>query len=122
MLTPRTAVLSIDRTTPFNPAAFIGNAWTIWRGPADGTGLDGDEEQDERSLALTTIDLTTVRIETMLTEGERLITGEERLTRLKEKNHIRLDAKVFQTLWQNQHLHPRELEGDGEREHPLHLL
>ena len=86
-------VIPIDRSTAFNPAEFIGKGWTI-------------EEQDERSLALTEVDLTVIRFETMLKDGETRINGEEKLRRLKKAGHIRLDAKVFQTLWENQHLIP----------------
>ncbi len=91
----------IDRTTPFNPAKFLGEGWSIWRGPANGDGLSGDEEQDERSLALTEVDLSKVRFETCLRDGEPRINGEEKLKRLREAGHIRLDAKVFQSLWEH---------------------
>src|SRR3989338_11561395 len=36
----KSGVMIIDRTTPFNPAEFIGDSWTI-------------EEEDKRALALT---------------------------------------------------------------------
>ena len=99
-------VITINRTRPFNPAEFIGEGWSIWRGPADGNGLEGDEEQDERSLKLTEVNFSKVRLETCLKGGESSVKGEEKLKRLKETNCIRLDAKIFQTLWQNQHLIP----------------
>jgi hypothetical protein len=81
-------IISIDRTKPFDPAAFISEGWTI-------------EEQDENALALTGIDLAKIRFETTLN-----ITGEEKLKRLKKAGHIRLDAKIFQTLWENKSLIP----------------
>jgi hypothetical protein len=86
-------VIPIDRSKPFNPAKFIGEGWTI-------------EEQDERSLALAEIDLTSIQFEHMLSQGETWIMGEDKLRRPKDAGHIRLDAKVFQTLWENQHLIP----------------
>lgn len=86
-------MLSIDRSKPFDPVAFIGKGWSI-------------AEQDERSLALPEIDLSQVCFETMLHEGESSIGGEEKLKRLKTSGHIRLDAKVLQTLWENQRLIP----------------
>lgn len=52
----RKNILFIDRSIPFNPAKFIGAGWTIWRGPADGDGLSGEEDHDERSLAIMEID------------------------------------------------------------------
>lgn len=86
-------IIFIDRSTPFNPAKFIGKGWTI-------------EEEDERALALTEVDISSVRLWSMLREGEPEIVGEDNLKRLKNAGHIRLDAKVFQMLWENQHLIP----------------
>ena len=86
------AILTVDRTKPFDPT-FVGNGWTI-------------DEQDERSLALAELDLTKVRFETMLKDGETRITGEEKLKRLKEAEFVRLDARIFQTFWENQYLIP----------------
>ena len=100
------AVIPINRLTPFNPAEFLGKDWSIWRGSANGDGLSGEEELDERSLAITELNLSQVQLVTCLNEGEERIAGEERLERLKENNFIRLDANVFLTLWQNQHLIP----------------
>jgi hypothetical protein len=85
----RKVVLSVNRSRPFNPAELIGEGWTI-------------EEQDERSLALTEVELSSLRFETCLKDGEQYITGEERLRRLKEAGQIRLDAKVFEALRQEQ--------------------
>lgn len=86
-------IIPIDRSKRFNPAKFIDEGWKI-------------EEEDERSLALTEIDLTAVRFESMLKDGENRVQGEEKLARLKTAGHIRLDARIFQTLWENQHLIP----------------
>mgnify|MGYP001574659035 FL=1 len=105
-ITVQSSILPIPRAIPFNPAEFLGSGWSIWKGPADGDGLSGEEEQDERSLAITELDLSRVQLVTCLNEGEECITGEERLKRLKENNFIRLDASIFLTLWQNQHFIP----------------
>ena len=86
-------ILQIDRTSAFDPVAFVGEGWSI-------------VEEDERSLALAEIDLTKINFEVTLKEGEGTIDGEEKLKRLKDAGHIRLDAKVLQTLWENQHLIP----------------
>lgn len=88
-------IIKIDRSQPFNPTVFIGGGWSI-------------EEQDEKALALTEIDLTKVVFKTTLEKGERSIKGEDKLKRLKEKNVVRLDAGIFQTLWENQHLIPEK--------------
>ncbi len=90
----------IDRSNPFNPAKFIGSGWRIWKGPKDGDGLEGEEQQDARSLAITELDLSKLRYEHCLTVKESRITGEEKLARLKEreKAFIRMDAKIAQAL------------------------
>lgn len=85
--------LFIDRTTPFDPEKFIGKGWSI-------------AEQDERSLSLAELDLAKAQFETCLKQGENSIKGEEKLKRLKQDGRIRLDVKVFQILWENQHLIP----------------
>ena len=86
-------IINIDRAKPFDPVAFIDKDWTI-------------NEQDEKSLALTEVGITKVRFETMLKSNESSVVGEEKLKRLKKAGYIRLDAKVFQTLWENQDLIP----------------
>ena len=86
-------IVKIDRSQPFGPVKFLGEGWSI-------------AEQDERSLALTEIDLAKVWLETTLRDGETRVRGEEKLRRLKEAGHIRLDVRVFQTLWENQALIP----------------
>lgn len=89
-------VISIDRSMPFDPTTFIGNGWSI-------------EEQDERAIALTEIDLTSVIFDSTLEKGEKSIKGEDKLNRLKEKtNRIRLDVGIFKTLWENQILIPEK--------------
>lgn len=87
-------MVSIDRTTPFDPAQLLGQRWAI-------------DEQDERSLVLTRIDLSKVRLVDMLEKDENRIKGEGKLARLKQAGHLRLDAKIFQTLWENQLLIPK---------------
>jgi hypothetical protein len=94
-------LLRIDRSVPFNPTKFLGEGWSIWRGPADGDGLSGDEDQDQRSLGLTELDLSKIQFVTCLRGKETHIGGEEKLRRLKASSRIRLDAKIFQTLWEN---------------------
>lgn len=87
---------SIDRSIPFDPKTFIGDGWSI-------------EEQDERAIALTKIDLTEVMFDSTLKKGEKSIKGKDKLWRLKEKtNCIRLDAGIFKTLWENQILIPEK--------------
>jgi hypothetical protein len=87
-------VIKIDRTKLFNPADFIGAGWMI------------DEPQDEKSLALSELDQAKVRFETTFKADESSVGGEDKLKRLKKAGHVRLDAKIFQTLWENQSLIP----------------
>lgn len=94
--------LPIDRKSLFNPAEFIGAGWSIWRGPADGNGLVGEEERDHRSAALVHLDLNNVQLVTCLKRGKSVTTGEERIKCLKADGRIRLDENVFQVFWDNQ--------------------
>ena len=96
-------ILKINRSKPFNPVEFFGQSWKI-------------AEEDERSLNITELDLDAVRLEDMLKSGEVFIKGEEKLKRLKSHGNIRLDAKIFETLWKNQQLIPKKWkeETDGE--------
>lgn len=99
-------IITIDRSTPFNPAKFIGKGWSIWRGPADGNGLEGEEEQDTQSLAITELNPSKIRLVSTLREGETVVGGEENLRRLREANHVCLDAGIFQTFWNHKELIP----------------
>ena len=94
------SVLVIDRSKPFDPAKFVGDGCSVWRGPRDGKGLEGDEAQDARSLALAEIDFSRVRFESGLIKSESTIVGEEKLVRLMAMPEIRLDAKFGQALYE----------------------
>lgn len=78
----------INRSIPFDPVEFIGFGWSI-------------VEQDERSLALGEVDISAIRLETALKDGEEHVQGEDKIRRLTASGHIRLDAKIFQTFWRN---------------------
>ena len=89
---PKTIPINRNR---FNPSRFVGDGWSIQ-----------SDETDKRSIALTELDLTKVQHVTMLLDGETYVNGEEKLKRLKVSSYIRLDADIFLTLWENQHLIP----------------
>lgn len=91
LVLPGPVIIKRDRTKIFNPAEFVGVGHTIWCGPANGTGLEGELDQDERSLALDELDLSKIQLETTLVGKEKVVKGEERLIRLKSKSLIRLD-------------------------------
>lgn len=98
-------VIQIDRSKAFNPVEFIGcPGFSIWRGPINGNGLSGEEEQDQRSSVLTEIDPTRIRLVTCLKRDEDCVNGEENLKRLKLSGYICLDAKIFQILWEEDQL------------------
>lgn len=92
----------INRSSPFDPAKFIGAGWSIWKGPKDGDGLSGEEQQDARSLQITELDLSRIRFEHCLEGSEKRITGETKLARQKrdERKFIRVDAQIAQALFQ----------------------
>ena len=95
-------ILPIDRTVDFDPTIFSNpfsksGMATIWRGPSDGKGLEGKEEEDSRSLMYETVDFTLfalpINFPTGLNHKEPYITGELRRSRLL-KTHILADVKV----------------------------
>jgi hypothetical protein len=87
-------------TKPFNPTEFIGKGWTTWKGSVDGDGLSGKQDVDQRSLVMVEIELVRFLFETCIEAGEKSITGEEKLRRLKEKlEFIRFGDNVFLGLW-----------------------
>ncbi len=77
------------------------SGWRTWRGPIDGNGLEGEEDIDPRSLALTELEVSKIIFESCLKEGESPITGEEKVRRQKESDKIRLGANIFLPIWQN---------------------
>jgi hypothetical protein len=77
----------------FDPAVFIGEGWSA-------------AEEDQRANDLYEIDISAIALVTCLQQDERSISGEERLKRLKETQHIRLGGRAFISLWDNQHLIP----------------
>lgn len=93
--------LTLDCSEPLEPVDFIGRNWSVWRGPADGDGLEGEEEQDKRSLALMQVNFGAVRFETCLQADESCIQGEAKLLRLQEKAGIRPAGNIVLALWKD---------------------
>lgn len=86
---------------PFDPARFINKDWAFWKGPKCGDGLNGQEERDRASLALTEVDFEKVDLLTCLKQGESSITGEEKLVRLRRIGRPLCGATQFMGLWQD---------------------
>ncbi len=86
---------------PFDPAKFLGEGWTFWRGPKDGDGLNGEEERDKASVVLTEVDFDKVDFLTCLEKDESQITGEEKLIRLQKLNRVPYGVNVSAGLWEN---------------------
>ena len=93
------STLVIDRANLPTPEKFIGADWSIWRGPADGKGLKGEEDQDPRSLTLTEVDFSKAVFDCPLHKGEQYITGEVKLAREKADSKIRLDFGIAMALF-----------------------
>ena len=89
-------VVKVDRSKAFDPAFVFGSGWTIWKGPPTSNGLEGEEQQDARSLALSVVDFVkAARFETCTPQNERVITGEERLGILTERKDVILADAAF---------------------------
>jgi len=105
--TRNSSLMKINRTESFDPANFM-ERW----------GLE-ILEQDERSIAFEEIDPSKIFLQSIFA-GENVIRGEERLKHLRQAGCICLDAKVFQTLWENQRLIPENWKGTPEN--PKHIF
>ncbi|HEY4525318.1 MAG TPA: hypothetical protein VJL39_03050 [Candidatus Paceibacterota bacterium] len=90
----------IKPVRPFNPVDIFGDGWTIWRGPADGKGLEGEEERDERSFTLTELDVGLVEPSVILRNRESYTTSAEQIARIKAEKaeHVRLDPSFAVAL------------------------
>jgi len=88
--------LACDKS--FFPTKFIGDGWTVWKGPADGNGLEGEEDRDVREDTLSVIDWDQVLLETHLWEVETSVQGEEKLKRATAGSNIQLGGKAFLSL------------------------
>lgn len=93
--------LKLACTKVFNPQGFIDKGWSVWKGSADGNGLKGEKDRDAREDGLTVIDWEQAIFETNLEKGESLVSGEEKLKRLKAGKNIRLGGKAFLSLWED---------------------
>jgi hypothetical protein len=95
-------IIKLDPSKKFIPDGYFSAGWTTWKGAKDGGGLEGKEDVDERSLALTEIDLSKVTLETCLKFGEVVINGEEQLARLKTlEGKILLGGNAIMALWED---------------------
>jgi hypothetical protein len=86
---------------PFSPAEFIGQGWTVWKGPANGNGLEGDEDRDVREDDLSVIDWDQILLETHLQGEETSVHGEEKLRCIIASGNIQLGGKAFLSLWED---------------------
>jgi len=107
-------ILEVNRSKRYKPIPFFNTDYTVWKGPADGDGLHGKKEEDERSLALTKLDFRKIRFETGLGVGETEITGEDALRRLKGSglvnNFILLDGFFINIFLDNERFITKKLE------------
>jgi hypothetical protein len=91
-------LLKINRSEPFDPAKFFGKGYSIWRGPVDGDGLNGKEEQDELSLKLNKIHIL---YDIKFVPESSKLTGKASLICAKLDGLVCLDGQIFQTFWDN---------------------
>jgi len=89
--------LALDK--PFNPTEFIGEEWTIWRGPSDGNGLEGKEDCVTEPEV---VDFDEILIETYHLQGdETSVHGEEKMKRARASKNRQLGGRAFLALWNN---------------------
>ena len=95
--------IAIDCSQIFDRTKFAGEDWAVWRGPINGNGLSGEEDIDQRSLALPVIQVSKLILANCGKKDEKDITGtgEEMLRRLRieQPETIRLGGNAFLGLW-----------------------
>jgi hypothetical protein len=99
MLAASTAIVPINRKKPFDPVLSLDKGWAI-------------VEEDKRSLALSEVDITKIRLKTFLMTGEHKLIGEEKIRRLKQTAYIRLDANVCLTFSYDPQFIPNDWKGN----------
>ena len=100
VIAPLANIFRINRSTPFDPVPLLGTGASFWHGPKDGKGLKGEIEQDTKSMALTEIDLWSIRFKAYIPEGESLISGENRIMAIKTASDTALDPQIGQSLYE----------------------
>jgi len=82
----------------FNPTEFIGKDWTVWKGPADGNGLEGDEDCVPEPDVM---DFEQIVLETHLQQGKTSIHGEEKMHLARVGKNQQLGGRAFLSLWKD---------------------
>lgn len=91
-----------------DPSKIFKEGVTIWRGPSDGLGLDGDLDTNIYSGRMTLVDPYEVQLVNMLRPSETTITGDGRLNRLKQRKSVCLDARFCCALYEKPERLPSE--------------
>jgi hypothetical protein len=82
----------------FNPVHLFGPGHSIWFGPAEGDGLEGNPDQDDRVPILKKVKWQEAVFVNYHLIDERVVNGEEMLCRAKSSGQIRLGADVCMEL------------------------
>ena len=90
-----TRVTKIDHSDPFKPT-MIGTDWNSWRGPANGDGVNGEEEHDIRSLAMDYLHASRISFKSGISEVGGSLACENRIAQLNSKACILLGGGPFQ--------------------------
>jgi len=82
----------------FNPTEFIGAGWTVWKGPADGNGLEGDDDCVPEPDVM---DFEQIVLETHLQKGKTSVHGEEKMRLARAGKNQQLGGRAFLSLWKD---------------------
>jgi len=93
------ASFKLSCSEALNVAEFVGNNWSVWKGPADGNGLDGKEycvsDPD-------VVDFERIVLETHLKKSDNgRIHGEEKMRRARAGKNQLLGGRSFLALWKD---------------------
>jgi len=88
--------LALDKA--FSPVELIGAGWSVWKGPAEGNGTEGDDDCVQEPAV---VDFSEVVTETHLQGEETTVHGEEKMKRARASGNPQLGGKAFMVLWSN---------------------
>lgn len=90
----------------FNPVKFLGSGWSIWKGPADGDGLSGDEDVCPKASAIKEVELSKVIFKNCMNGDEERISVKEGIDRLNESDDFTgFGLGIFLGFWEDYQIH-----------------
>lgn len=89
----------IDSRGVFKPEVFLGEDYSVWRGLADGDGINGKYDRDGRNVFFHAIAFSEICLVGEFNGKSIAASGEEKLAYLRNQKEITLGRGAFLALW-----------------------